>query len=154
MRGPILIDTNLLVLFLVGSTSRGLIATHKRTRAYTVEDFGLLEGLVADSAAIVTTPNVLAETSNLIRQCDRARLAAILDTFRRFAAQAPERYVPSAEAAAAEQFRRLGLNDVAVLMAQAEDATLITDDLDLYLSSATVGKKVVNFSHERERLLG
>ncbi|WP_336489330.1 hypothetical protein [Methylobacterium nigriterrae] len=143
----------MLVLFLVGSASPGLVGIHRRTRAYMPDDFTLLGRLVA-RAAHVTTPNVLAETSNLIRHCDRSRLGPLIDAFRRYATLASERYVPSATAAAAPEFDRLGLNDVTVLAAQERDVTLMTDDLDLYLTAATAGHKVVNFTHERERLLG
>ncbi len=35
----LLIDTNLLVLFLVGKTNKSRILSFKRTQAYTLEDF-------------------------------------------------------------------------------------------------------------------
>ena len=38
----LLIDTNLLVLFAVGSVNRGRIENFKRTRQYTIRDFELL----------------------------------------------------------------------------------------------------------------
>ena len=43
----LLLDTNLLVLFLVGRANKRRIADFKRTQAYTVEDYELLESLVA-----------------------------------------------------------------------------------------------------------
>ncbi|WP_375453857.1 hypothetical protein [uncultured Methylobacterium sp.] len=150
----VFIDTNLLLLLFVGTASEAYIAAHRRTRAYTVDDFVLLKLLIADAAVFVTTPNVLAETSNLIRQFDRPRLTPILDVFRSFAAAASETYVRSAQGVGAADFERLGLNDVTILEAQEPDVTLITDDLNLYLTSATAGRKVLNFTHERERVRG
>lgn len=152
--GRIFIDTNRLLLLFVGTASEAYIAAHRRTRAYTVDDFALLKLLIADATTLVTTPNVLAEASNLMRQFDRSRLAPILDVFRSFAAVASETYVRSAQAVGAADFERLGLNDVTILEAQGPDVTLITDDLHLYLTSAMAGRKVLNFTHERERLLG
>lgn len=150
----VLIDTNLLVLLIVGSACEDYIAVHRRTRAYTADDFVLLQLLAESATVFVTTPHVLAETSNLIRHFDEARLAGILDAFRDFVGTAAEIFIPSAAALASEHAPRLGLNDVTVLNAQDVDVTLITDDLDLYLTSAMAGRKVINFTHERARVVG
>lgn len=148
------IDTNLLLLLFVGTASETDIAAHRRTRVYTVDDFALLKLLIGDAAVFVTTPNVLAETSNLIRQFDQARLAPVLQAFRGYAKTATETYVASADGVGSADFDRLGLNDVSILDAQEPDMTLITDDLQRYLTSAMSGRKVLNFTHERERILG
>ena len=68
MRKIIALDANLLVLLIVGLTDRRLIASHKRLKEYTVDDFDLLERLISASAGIAVTPNVLSEASNLTRQ--------------------------------------------------------------------------------------
>ncbi|HEY7305310.1 MAG TPA: hypothetical protein VH601_14395 [Bryobacteraceae bacterium] len=61
----LLIDTNLLVLFAVGSVNRDRIETFKRTRRYTAEDFDLLLRVLGNWGVRYTTPHVLAEVSNL-----------------------------------------------------------------------------------------
>jgi hypothetical protein len=61
----VLIDANLPVLYLVGSTNKSRIETFKLTQVYTVEDFELLERLIAYLGDIVTTPHILTEVSNL-----------------------------------------------------------------------------------------
>ena len=43
------IDTNLLVLLVVGETDKALISKHRRTRAYRVEDYDLLVKLINDT---------------------------------------------------------------------------------------------------------
>ncbi|KQT60112.1 hypothetical protein ASG52_18495 [Methylobacterium sp. Leaf456] len=63
-----LLDTNLLVLLTVGRASPAFVEVHKRTRSDRSEDMPLLETLLAKADRIVTTPHVLGETSNLIRQ--------------------------------------------------------------------------------------
>ncbi|TXM69260.1 hypothetical protein [Methylobacterium sp. WL120] len=148
------IDTNLLLLLFVGTASETYIAAHRRTRIYTIDDFALLKLVIGDAAVFVTTPNVLAETSNLIRQFDQTRLAPVLQAFRGYAEAATETYVPSAVAVNASDFDTLGLNDISILDAQESDVTLITDGLHLYLTSAMSGRKALNFTHERERILG
>ena len=68
MVSRVLLDTNLLVLLVVGLESRRFIAQHKRLTAYSSEDFDLLIDLLGrfGPAGWATTPSVLAEASNLI----------------------------------------------------------------------------------------
>lgn len=152
--GRLLVDTNLLLLLFVGTVSRSCIAAHRRARIHTIDDFVLLKLRIGDAAIFVATPNVLAETAYLIRQFDQDRLAPVLEAFRSFAKAATETYAPSADAVGSVDFDRLPLNDVSIPNAREPDVTLITDDLHLYRTSAMSGRKVLNFTHERERILG
>lgn len=152
--GRLLVDTNLLLLLFVGTASRSCIAAHRRARIHTIDDFVLLKLRIGDAAIFVATPNVLVETAYLIRQFDQARLAPVLEAFRCFAEAATETYASSADAVGSVDFDRLPLNDVSIPNAREPDVTLITDDLHLYRTSAMSGRKVLNFSHERERILG
>jgi len=61
----VLLDTNLLVLFLVGQIDRRQISVFKRTRNFSVEDFHLLGRLVGTFGTLITTPHVLAQVSDL-----------------------------------------------------------------------------------------
>lgn len=61
----LLIDTNLLVLFAVGSVNRNRIENFKRTRQYTVADFDLLLRVLDRAKPLYTVSHVLAEVSNL-----------------------------------------------------------------------------------------
>ena len=54
----IIIDTNLLVLLVVGITERSLIQKHKRTRNFEVEDFDLLTGVLSNFDEIIVTPHI------------------------------------------------------------------------------------------------
>jgi len=65
-RTGILIDTNILLLLFVGGVDVGLIAKHKRTSKFTVEDFALAVLVAEQFAAIITTPNIL---SGRFRNC-------------------------------------------------------------------------------------
>lgn len=57
----VILDTNLLVLLVVGMTNRAFIGKHKRTRAYTEEDYDLLCLLLEQYQQIITTPSILTE---------------------------------------------------------------------------------------------
>ena len=60
------IDANLLVLLVVGSEDRGLIAGHRRLRGYTADDFDRLLGIIESVERVFVTPNTLTEASNLL----------------------------------------------------------------------------------------
>ena len=64
----VILDSNLLVLLVVGTTSRSYIGKHKRLRAYTDRDFVLLLEVLSAAQRIIVTPNTVTETSNLAGQ--------------------------------------------------------------------------------------
>ncbi len=66
MARKLLLDANLTILFAVGATRRDYIGLHKRLRSYDATDFDILQDLIAASAGVVFSPNVLSETSNLV----------------------------------------------------------------------------------------
>ncbi len=148
-----IIDTNLLVLLIVGKTSDRFVGIHKRTSSYTVDDFVLLELILSDAVKIVVTPNVLSETSNLLRQFADPGRSLIVDYFKFFVENACEVYVESASIINNKSFDRLGLTDASILSIQEKDFILLTDDLDLYLASDALGRTVINFSHAREQMI-
>ncbi len=146
-----ILDTNLMVLLIVGLASQEYILRHKRTQSYTVEDFLLLQDILARAPSVITIPHVLAETSNLVRQFaepGRTRLCAVLQNF---VVDCVETTVASKAAAGRPEFRFLGLTDAALLEAQNDTSVLLTDDLDLYVASVSAGRQAINFSHLRAR---
>jgi hypothetical protein len=62
-RGGVLIDSNLLLLLMIGAIDRDRITTFKRTQKYSSDDFELLQQLVSKFSKIVTTPQILTEVS-------------------------------------------------------------------------------------------
>ena len=63
-----LIDTNLLVLLVVGNVNPDLIAKHRRLDGYTVAGYEALRDLINLADRVFLTPNTLTETSNLLGQ--------------------------------------------------------------------------------------
>lgn len=65
----LIIDTNLLVLFVVGSIDNGRqIKNSKKLREYSIKDFELLLEIMADFDEFYFTPYIAAETSNLLHR--------------------------------------------------------------------------------------
>ena len=148
---PVLLDTNLFLLFVVGTADRSAITKHNRLRAYSPEVFDLLLLLLEQTSEIVVTPNTAAETSNLLRQGVKDPLRRTLSVhFASLLEKMREDYVPSSIAAAHSTFVRLGLSDAAIAHLADGDMAILTADLDLYLEAASSGRDAVNFNHVRE----
>lgn len=149
----LIIDTNLLVLFVVGSASRDYIEKHKRLSEFAVADFDELVKLVRSADAVFVTPNTLTETSNLIGYIADPAKTHIYQVFRGLVNEAAERYVPSAAASRQSEFVRLGLADTVVLESLTNEAVVLTTDFDLYSAALQRGRQAVNFNHLRDAYL-
>jgi hypothetical protein len=178
-RFPVAVDANLLLLLVVGMTDREFISKHKRLRAFTAEDYDLLQVQLSVATEIIVTPNTLTETSNLIDHiADPARtqiykkLQALVNfpitkerpQTCRFAPGPPrgvrklgngpafshERYISSVVVSEKPELSRLGLTDCVLLDVCSSGTPLITVDLKLYLCVLEKGGMAINFNHSRD----
>lgn len=143
----VLLDANLLVLLVVGTASRELIAKHKKTRAFTVADYDRLVAMLGDHRVVVL-PHIAAEASNLVafhQEPERQKPMVVLKTF----LQAfTEEYVTSRQAASQPEYAFVGLTDAAIL-ATSMDAEILTADALLHVAALKRGFTAVNFNHLR-----
>src|SRR4051812_13958525 len=80
-----LIDTNILLLHVVGSWNRALIPSSKRTSVFTEEDFDLLQETLSAYSPLLVTPAILTEVSNLLpTQAHRLLAATMVTVFEPF----------------------------------------------------------------------
>jgi hypothetical protein len=146
----VMLDSNLLVLLIVGTADRSYISRHKRLKTYTEDDFDLLQQLLTDMSAVIVTPNILTETSNLASQIEEPARTHIAGAFRAFVSLAEERYIDSKQAVEQPEFRRLWLTDVGILEEMNSACVLLTADRDLYLAALHRGWKAENFNYLRQ----
>lgn len=144
----LLIDTNLLLLYLIGRTNKSRIQTFKRTQQYTVEDFELLEILISQFTALITTPHLLTELSNLAT-LQGPELLKLRSVFKETVEQTHEFYDESRHIVSDAAFNRLGLADAAIATLCRRSLLVLTDDLELYHSLTTCGFDAINFNHIR-----
>jgi rRNA-processing protein FCF1 len=150
-RRGVLIDTELLLLYLVGRHDVRLIGRYRRLEQFTREDFAILNALVRFYDRLVTTPNILTEVSNFSDKLG----AKYLDQFAKAVTIFEERYVPSQEAMVAPELRQLGLADAVTARCAEEGVLVLTRDFALSQRLAKRGLNVINFNHIRgEYLLG
>ena len=151
-RQRLLVDTNILLLYIVGSLSIELIQRHRRTNKFSKEDYYLLTRLLSQFGTIVVTPNILTEVSNLLGYTEDLAKARLLLGLASLTTVVEERYLPSSEVSQAAEFSRLGLADSSNLLLAQEDLIVLTDDLPLSLALQRRGVEVINFNHLREKL--
>lgn len=133
----LLLDTNLLLLYLIGGKDPKLLESARRLNAYIEEDFYLLVDFIEVNgfSQLVSTPHILTEASNLI-----GLERDLLRTLGRDACMLVDE----------PEFTRLGLTDVAIRLASRLPAFVLTADLPLYLHLSNGGVEVENFNHIRQ----
>jgi rRNA-processing protein FCF1 len=152
----LLIDSNLLLLYFVGSYDPERIGTFKRThsRGFTPDDFDLLLRLLTPFGAVVTTPNILTEVSNLSNQLRDDEKDTYYSVFADRAGLLTEQYTESKKICRLEHFRNFGLTDSGIISMAKGNYLVLTDDAPLVGYLQNVGIDVINFNHLRSLTWG
>ncbi|MGH9612954.1 MAG: PIN domain-containing protein [Bryobacteraceae bacterium] len=145
----VLVDTNLLVLFLVGLVNRQRIVSFKRTQNFTVHDFDLLARLIGRFGKLYATPHVLSQVSDLTKLPGK-ELREIRSLFKLLVEKIEESYEPSRVLATDPIFERLGLADAAITRVCSQGILVLTADFDLHHALELRGADALNFNHARQ----
>jgi rRNA-processing protein FCF1 len=132
----LIIDTNLLILLLVGRYEPTYLKDCPRTCQYSVKDFVFIENLVNyTNAKIIVTPHILAELSNLTfdkmlyGRSLEAYISQVINTIK----GTEERHTHKDKILANDLLKRLGFADLSVIEASSEHGcAVMTDDDKLY----------------------
>ena len=150
----LLIDANLLLVWVLGLLDEDLIEKHKRTQAYRKEDWDDLRQFVIKFDSIITTPSVLTEVNNLlsfgITGKNRDDLSAMF--CKMVTEDFDERYVEAKDIVTDSAFARLGLTDIGIeRIAQTKSPSVhvLTDDYQLHNLLLERGVDAYNFNHIR-----
>lgn len=138
-RKGIYVDTNLLLLYIVGRTGREYIAKHRRLGDYSAGDFDALLNILVREDAVYVTPNTLTETSNLLGQHREPERSRFMIMLRHIIHDSQEVYVASTQASSRQDFLQLGLTDAVLLDAVSEETPLLTVDKKLHSAALAKG---------------
>jgi hypothetical protein len=145
----VFIDTNLLVLLLVGRVNIQRIGTFKRTKNFTADDFhGLVNLANWFGSPIFSTPHVLSQVSDLT-DLSGWELIAIRRLFKATVADIEERHDAARILVQDSMFERFGLGDVSIASVCKRNILVLTADLQLYVQLASLGLDTINFNHVR-----
>jgi hypothetical protein len=148
----ILLDSNLLVLLIIGLLDSGRVETFKRTKnhGFTEQDFLLLNRVFSYFVKGVTTPHILTETTNYIRELhgeiEQSALQIITQAIQSFKERRPE----SKKLVRSDFFPRFGLTDSAVLDLPPKRYLVLSVDAGLVIALQKKGVDAINFNHFRQ----
>ena len=123
----VLLDSNLLLLFAIGSWNPRAIKTQKRLGGYTADDFELLRNFLSQFASIATTTHILTEVSNLAGAASGQTREAIFLQLQSLFVILNERQPSAIFLCAMPEFRMFGITDAAISSLGSE-MLLLTED--------------------------
>lgn len=147
-RKGIIVDTNLLLLALIGGTPS--IGEFKRTRGYSNEDYQLLLKVIDQFEKLVSTPHILAEVSNLTNGLYGSKLHDFYETLTHSLSTIIETHIPAVAISRDYELSPYGLTDVGIVAAAKDNYLVLTDDLRVAGFAHQHCVDVVNFNHIRE----
>jgi hypothetical protein len=147
-RNGVLIDTNLLLLLVVGIHDRRRIGGFKRTSKYSVKDFQRIGGIAKEFQTIWTTPNIITEVDNLGRQLESREWPSFSNALKSLFPKMREEYKPTSEIIDGPLYSRFGITDGASLSFM-KPFLLISDDFALYHEALRSGIDAINYTHLR-----
>ncbi len=149
-----ILDTNLLLLFLIGCWNAQKIADFERTSDYSMEDFRLLRKLLDQSKQLVTTPHILTEVCNLTESLNKNNDYKLFKILAGIQSYAKERRQEAAYLMGEnfhKPFLRLGIADTSLLDASVKGHLILTDDAACATSIYQAGGLVLNINHLRSK---
>ncbi|WP_330084049.1 hypothetical protein [Methylocystis iwaonis] len=147
-KSGVFFDTNLMVVFVVGSYKPELLGKHRRTQAFDIAEYRLLLSLLERCEKRLTTPNILTEVDNLSRQLPSNDHSEISKHLNALATQMFEIYNQSLEHLGGELHSKVGLTD-SILVHHSADHLVVTADFPLASRIETMRRNVINFNHIR-----
>ena len=145
----LLIDTNILVLLIVGETNRLRIGRHKRTRTFAPEDHATLLNVLDSYDELWITSHCYAEASNLLRQTDAAFSYQLSLTLLSLAHRVRESHFPISVIREPVVAARLGVADAGFVHKAKSVTAFLTTDFRLYTEVSRRYGNAINFNHLR-----
>ncbi len=155
IRNGIILDTNLLILYLIGNYDPNFITRFRKTSNYTIDDFLILKDIVKESSKIIVTPNILTELSN--HTFDGSFSGSGFDEYYKevidFLNNAEEKLVEKDVIKDYEKLKYFGFADISILDTSMKlECSLLTDDSALYGLTNSLSISTLNINHLRQYL--
>jgi len=142
----VLIDTNILLLYIVGTVNTNLIRNFKRTAKFTEEDFYYVSKFIDYFDLKITTPHILTEVSDLLG--NRIELQNALG---KYIDLMEEKFLESSQIAKTKTFLQFSLADTAISETAKNSYLVMTDDNPLF--SYLVNQKIDTVNLDQIRMI-
>jgi hypothetical protein len=146
----ILVDSSLLVVYLVGNFDRHQLINCRAIKStFTEAEFELLAGIIAQFDVLMTTPHVLTEVSNLAGKLPLRLHIKFRAFFAQIITRLAEANVAAVNIASSASFVRFGVADTAISLVAPGHYFVLTEEPALYGLLTGNGVDVMNFNHVR-----
>ncbi|WP_100613401.1 PIN domain-containing protein [Confluentibacter citreus] len=124
----ILIDSNSLLVLILGLMNPTLINKHSKTSIYEEEDFHYLVSTIKSIESIVVLPNIWTEVDNLLNKFTGSQKELYVQRIIETIKKTSEKYFESKIVENSDSFYDLGLTDTLILECAKNCEMLITSD--------------------------
>ncbi len=149
----VLIDTNLLLLYIIGTFAPEEISKFKKTSEFSWDDFQLLDKLIGLFPKVFTTPHILTEVSDFAAQFkpnDKANKinSALFEVFSQLISAFGEVCESSSDISKKPEFLQFGLADAGIISI-GKKYLVLTNDSRLFGYLQNSGIDAINLNHLR-----
>jgi hypothetical protein len=148
----IVVDTNLLLLFLVGSFDKGLITKFKRTQSYSQKDYEMLSYFLRNFLIIIN-PSILTEITNLADGLNRQTEYRLFNFLKDTLSKCMETQCKILDVITNQAFNKFGFADSTLSDLADKGFLILTDDFPFFGYLISRQKAVINFNHIRTEYL-
>lgn len=127
----IILDTNLLLVYLVGNWDLGKVGSAARTDDYTADDYYTLCNLIEQFGKLVVTPHILTEVCDLAEKDNLSYNGVLFEHLMELCCDLRERRQESVRVMKAHDrvpYRVVGLADAALVEASVKGYFVVTND--------------------------
>lgn len=150
----ILIDTNLLLLYLVGKYDKNFIKQFKKTEQFSIEEFNFLDKFISKFRKVITTPHILAELSNFSFQIKEPKLKSYLGVLITVVREMEEKYISKDLITRNSLINRLEFTDLSIMEATLDKKCLVLTNDFKFAAYLEINKcEVMNFNHLRQYII-
>lgn len=149
----IIIDTNVMLVYIVGIYNQNYLLKFERTRGYK-EVFEYVYAVLPQFRRHIITPHILTELSNLSMRIQDNRLVEYFSVFSRILGGTAEEYISKDDILNSVLLPKLGVTDLTIIEAAEKYKCLVfTDDWPATGHMRYRGIEVLNLKEIRTELL-
>lgn len=127
----ILIDTNALLVLILGLIEPKSISKNKRASIYEEEDFNNLPYMIGDFSNLVIFPNIWTELDNLLNNITGDNKYRYCEILKQLSKKITEKYIETSISINSDLFYQLGLTDSLIIYHGKNCDFIITGDSTL-----------------------
>lgn len=146
----IIIDTDIMLVYIVGSCDLDYISQFKRTDKYCAEDHKVISYVISCFSKKVVTPHILAELSNLSLQARKEEREDYFNIFMELLKRTTEDYIGKDIVLSFPLFPIIGVTDLGIIEAAKKSSYLVfTNDKYLVGQARKKGVSVLRLNDIR-----